>query len=304
MIKNNTIKGYLLVVVSVLAMANVYIFSKASLNIVNLSQFGVYWFGFAIIYNFTLNYKNVNFKKFKSLKKESYKLIIIIGLLELIGTSAFFMAIKTMSNPALVSFFANSTPVFVSILGIIILKERFNKIEMFGILLAIIGSFIIAYNPGLETPTDFYKSLLLIIISSISFSISLIVSKKNIKEIPPSVLTINRTFFLFAASLIYLLISNSSLIIPGEAIINISIGSLLGPFLAAYAGFSALNYIEASRSSVLGSSKAMFVLITAFLYFNILPSNLQIIGGLFTIAGVLLISFGKILKSKKIILLR
>ena len=56
MIKNNTVKGYLFVVVSVLAMANVYIFSKASLNLVNLSQFGVYWFGFAIIYNFTLKF--------------------------------------------------------------------------------------------------------------------------------------------------------------------------------------------------------------------------------------------------------
>lgn len=304
MIKNNTLKGYLFVVVSVLAMANVYIFSKASLNIVNLSQFGVWWFGFAIIYNFTLNYKNVNFKKFRSVKKENIKLIIIIGLLELIGTSAFFIAIKTMTNPALVSFFANSTPVFVSILGILILKERFNKIEIIGIFSAIVGSFIIAYNPGQEIPGDFYKSLILIIISSFSFSISTILSKKNIKDIPPSVLTINRTFFLFVASLIYLLISGSSLLIPSEAVINISLGSLLGPFLAAYAGYSALNYIEASRSSVLGSSKSMFVLITAFLYFNILPSNFQLIGGLFTIAGVLLISFGKFFKSKKIIFVK
>lgn len=96
-----------------------------------------------------------------------------------------------------------------------------------------------------------------------------------------------------------MLISGNSLNIPKEAIINISLGSLLGPFLAAYASYSALNYIEASKSSVLGSSKSMFVLITAFIYFNIFPSDFQIIGGLFTIAGVLLISFGKLYKSKK-----
>lgn len=178
MIKSNNIKGYLLVMVSVLAMANVYIFSKASLNIVHLSQFGVYWFGFAIIYNFTLNYKNVNLRKFKSVKRGKLKLIILIGLLELLGTSTFFIAIKTMTNPALVSFFANLTPVFVAILGMSILKERFNKIEIAGIISAIIGSFIIGYEPGSEIPQEFYKALMLIIVSSFSFSVSTILSKK------------------------------------------------------------------------------------------------------------------------------
>ena len=63
----------------------------------------------------------------------------------------------------------------------------------------------------------------------------------------------------------------------------------MGPFLAAFAGYAALKFIEASKSSVLGSSKAMFVLITSFLYFNKIPTEIQLIGGFITIFGVLFI---------------
>jgi drug/metabolite transporter (DMT)-like permease len=299
MFKSQAAKGYLFVIVSVLAMANVYIFSKASLNIVSLAQFGFWWFGFAVIFNLFLNRKTFNSKEIAKIRRSKIKILILVGILELVGTTAFFLAIKSMSNPAIVSFFANSTPVFVSILGILFLKERFKRPELFGILFALTGSFVIAYKPGFEAPENFYGSFSLIILSSISFSVSMILSKKNIKHLPPSALTINRTLFLFTASLIYLVLSGQEFLIPQKAMLYTAAGALLGPYLAAYAGYQALNYIEASRTSVLGSSKSMFVLITSFIYFDILPTKLQIIGGLFTILGVLLLSVGKIVNVRK-----
>ncbi len=296
----DTTKGYILVLVSVLAIANVYIFSKAALNIVHISQFGVYWFGIAIIYNLLFNRNNNNLKKFKEIKKSSIKIIVIIGLLELISTSLFFISIKTMNNPALVSFFANSTPVLVSIMGIFILKEKFKSFEIVGIILAILGALIIGFQPGTEVPEDFYSALVLILVSGLFFAISTILSKKHIKQISASVLTLNRALFLFIGSILFLVFSKQTLVISTEAFLYISVGSLLGPFLAALAGYAALKYIEASRVSVLGSSKAMFVLITSFLYFKIIPSEIQLIGGFITIFGVLLISLGKFYKSKAV----
>ena len=296
---NNTTKAYTLVFISVIAMANVYVFSKSALNIVHLSQFGVYWFGMAIIYNLLLNRKNNNLKKFKTIQKSYIKIIVIIGLLELIGTTLFFIAIKTMSNPALVSFFGNITPVFVAILGFVILKERFNSLEFLGIFLTISGAFIIGYQPGAEVPEDFYKALILVLVSGIAYSFSIVISKKHIDKISPSILTINRTVFLFIGSLIFLIFSQQSFVISLEAYLYIALGSLLGPFLAAFAGYAALKYIEASRSSVLGSSKAMFVLISSYLYFHKIPTEIQMIGGGITIIGVLLISLGKIYSKKK-----
>ncbi len=45
------VKGYAFAFIATVAMANVYVFSKAALNELNLFQFGFYWFGLAIIYN-------------------------------------------------------------------------------------------------------------------------------------------------------------------------------------------------------------------------------------------------------------
>jgi drug/metabolite transporter (DMT)-like permease len=299
MIKNNTIKGYLLIMVTVLAMSNVYIFSKAALNVVNLAQFGFYWFGIALIFNYFINRKKLSPKTLKKISKKGYKQLIIIGLFELSGTTSFFLAVKTMTNPSIVSFLANLTPVFVLVLGITLLKEKFKGIEIFGIFLSITGSFIIAYNPGTEIRDDFFRAVILMLISSTAYSVSTILSKKNITEISPSVLTINRVVFLFTASVIFLIISGSSIIIESKALINITLGSFLGPYLATFTSYSALKYIEASRSSVLSSSKSVFVLITSFLYFNLFPGSFQILGGILTVSGVLLISLGSIYKLKK-----
>jgi len=295
---SNSAKGYALVFVAVLAMANVYIFSKVSLNLVHLSQFGIYWFGTAIIYNLIFGRKNLSLSEFRKIPKSIYKTIFTIGVLELVGTSLFFIAVKTMTNPALVSFFANSTPVFVSVFAVIFLKERFTFIETIGIVLTVSGAFIIGYQPGSEVPDDFYKALILIICSGLIYSVSTILSKKNITKISASVLTINRTVFLFIGSLILLIITKNNLIIPIQAFFYISLGSLLGPFLASFVGYAALKYIEASKASVLGSSKAFFVLISSYFYFNIIPTELQLAGGIITITGVLLISSGKLITLK------
>jgi drug/metabolite transporter (DMT)-like permease len=291
----HTTKGYIFAFISVLAMSNVYIFSKASLNLINISQFGIYWFGFGILFNVFFNRKKLKISSVKPIIKTHYSLIIIIGILEILGTSSFFLAIKTITNPAIISFFANATPVFVTILGISLLKERFSFIEISGIILAVSGSFIIAYNPGFEIRADFYKALMLIIFSGVSFSFSTILAKKNIKNIPPHVLSFNRVIFLFSASLILLLITGSSVIIPAKALIFLSAGAFLGPFLAVFAAYISLNYIEASKSSVIGSSKALFVLLTSWVYFNIIPADFQLVGGLISVFGIFMLTGGQTL---------
>ena len=296
---NNSVKGYLFIFVSIIAMSNVYIFSKAALNTIHLSQFGVYWFSFALFFILIFNRKRINLRILKALSSSCYMTLLLIGIFELIGTTLFFMSINSMSNPALVSFMGNSTPVFVTILGLFVLRERFNLIEFLGVFTTIVGSFIIAYNPGLEVPKHFYTSIIFIVLSSVVYALSTIIAKRKIKKIPTAILTLNRTLFLLTASVIFLIVTNKPLIIPVKAVINTLLGAFLGPFLAAFASYSALKYIEASKASVLSSAKGVFVLITAWIYFSKLPSDIQIFGGLLTIAGIILISTGKLILNKK-----
>ena len=51
MIKNTPIRGYIWAFVAVIAVSNVYIFSKAALNVVHIAQFGFYWFALGLVWN-------------------------------------------------------------------------------------------------------------------------------------------------------------------------------------------------------------------------------------------------------------
>ena len=289
----NQQKGYVLSFIAVLAMSNVFIFSKAALNEINLFQFGVYWFGFAILWNLLYSVPGKKYRNVKKLKKNAYTALFIIGLLELVGTAFFFMAINKVENPAIVSFLTNLTPVFVTTFGVLFLKERFNFLEGLGFALAISGALIISYSKGKGVAEVFMDGTGYIILSSFAVSVAFIISKKFIKDIDPGILSMNRVLYLFIFSIVLLIVNDMSLAISWKAIYNLLLGSLLGPFLAAITNYSSLKYIEASRATVIASTKSLFVLFGAFFYFGIFPRPLQVTGGIITILGVILVIAGK-----------
>ena len=76
---NNQLKGYLLAFLSVVAVSNVYIFSKAALNEVTLAQFGFYWFGFGLIWLILFGIKNKSFALVKLFKRKQFLLLLLLG---------------------------------------------------------------------------------------------------------------------------------------------------------------------------------------------------------------------------------
>jgi len=286
-------KGYIGVFIAVLAMSNVYVFSKAALKELSLAQFGVFWFGFALIWSVINLLVRKQFGTLFSTKKKQRIILLRLGLIEIVATTGFFAAIKIMPNPANVSFLANIGPVYVTLLGFWLLKEQLSRYEIIGGLLTLLGAFIISYKPNWDLNEDFLWGLIIIVVYTFIFAVGKIISKKHIKDISPSVLTINRIVFLFIFSLIVFFVFDEKFEISQAALLNTFLGSLLGPLLAALAGYYAIQFIPASKASLLGTFKGFLVLITSYLYFDILPLWYQIIGGALTVSGVILITVAK-----------
>jgi drug/metabolite transporter (DMT)-like permease len=286
--------GNLLALVSVIAVSNVYLFSKVALKEVSLSQFGVYWFAFGLLWILLYTWYRNSFTLFKELSRKCYFVLILLGVLEVIGTFFFFKAIDTISNPTIVSFIGNISPALIILLSFIILKERFSSLEFWGILLAITGAFIISYKGNSRWDDMLIEGAQYVLYSSILGAISSVIIKKKIKKIHPTILTINRSLFLLVFSIVALVILQESLSIPTSAIKNIVLGSLLGPFLTVIAGYLALQYIPLSRKAMIASTRGLFVLAGSYLYFGVFPDVIALVGGLVTILGVLLIAFGKV----------
>lgn len=293
-------KGYIAVFIATIAMSNVYVFSKAALQELNLIQFGTFWFGFALIWNILYLLFTKNFGTLFRTKKKQIKILILLGFMELIATTGFFAAIKIMHQPANVSFLANIGPVYVIILGYWILKEKLTRYEIMGGILTLIGAFVISYKPNWDFDKDFLMGLGLIMIYTFVFALGKVISKKNIKDISPSILTINRVVFLFLFSLVLFFVKGESFHISSTALLNTILGSLLGPLLAAGAGYYAIQFIPASKASLLGTFKGFLVLITSYLYFGVFPLWYQVVGGALTVSGVVIIAIAKQIKIKRL----
>ncbi len=292
-VTNNT-KGILLAISASFAVSNVYIFSKAALNEVHIAQFGLYWFGLGIIWNLAYIIAFGKYRSFVNIKRSSWWALLVIAVLEVGGTLFFFLSIKTVSNPAVVSFLANINPLFVITMGILFLKERLNTLEIIGMSITLVGTLIISLKGSGNIDSVFIPGVQYVLFSGIIYSVATVIAKKQIVYIDASFLALSRILLLFIFSVGSMIVLELPVSIPVSAFKNIAIGSVLGPFLTATLGYMSLKYIEVSKASMVRSVRSLFVLAGAYIYFGDFPTYWQIIGGVITISGVILISLGKL----------
>ncbi len=288
--KPDTVKGYLFAILATVAFSNVYIFSKAALNEVHLAQFGLYWFAIGFSLNFLYVAKNRKLGSIFRLPRHHLRILLLLGVLEILTTTAFFVSINIIPDPSVTSFLGNMYMVFLTVFSIIFLKERFSYIESIGVILALAGAFIISYTGGDSLKGLFIPGTGVVMLNALLAAITSIIVKKHVAKISPEVININRTFWLFIYAIVMFIVFKQSLIIPVSALKNIAIGAVLGPFLAILFIYHSFKHIEASRSSVVQSLKGIFVLAGAFIYFRILPLPHELTGGFITMAGVIIMA--------------
>ncbi len=291
--KSNTFKGYLFAIIATLAFSNVYIFSKAALNEVHLTQFGLYWFAIGALLSLMYAWKSKKLKQLKVLSKKQVRILVSLGFLEILTTTTFFVSINIIEDPAVTSFLGNMYPVMVTLGGVFILKEKFGWIETIGVALALTGAFVISYTGGTTLKTFFIKGTGWVFVNAIFATTATLVVKVHVKKITPELLNLNRTAWLLVFSIIMIFVYKQSIIIPVSALKNIAIGAVLGPFLAILTIYYSFQYIEASRSSIVQSLKGIFVLIGAYFVFRSFPLPHQFIGGMITVFGVLIMTLAQ-----------
>lgn len=291
--RSNQLTGFLFAFFSTITLSGGYMFSKAALNHVDLFHFGFYWFGFATIWNFIFIFKIRKKINLSSISRKGWLAILGNTFCEVVGSSLFYIAIQQMENPAIVSFFVNMGAVFILILGYFFLKERFNPIEYFGIGITIFGVFLINYHTDSRIAGSSITGVWLIVGSTFFIALAIVIAKKAVKSIQPVILTTGRIVTLFLISFLFLITNNESFAVPASTIVNTLLGSFMGPFLALLSSYYALKYIEASFVTVISSTKGFFLVILTYFVFSIQISHYQLLGGLATIVGIILISIGK-----------
>lgn len=290
--KSDAFKGYFFVVVATLAFSNVYIFSKAALNELPLAQFGSLWYSVVATACFLFAWFNKKLGQIAKLTRSQVRILLLLGLLEIFTTSLFFLSIYVIPDPSVTSFLGNMFPVMVMLGGIFIFHERFGPIEVFGGFLALAGAFVISYNGGTTLDTLFIKGTGLVFFNSIFAATATLVVKAHVKKLSPELLNLNRSVWLLFFSGVMFFVLGDSAAFSARAVTNTAIGAFL-EFLAILTVYYSFKYIEVSRSAIVQSLKGIFVLLMSFLVFRILPLPHQIVGGIITVGGILIMAMAQ-----------
>jgi drug/metabolite transporter (DMT)-like permease len=293
------LKGSLIALLATITFSNVYIFSKLAMTDVSLASFGILWFGLALVWNITYNWLRKTNHRFNDLSKGSKRTLILISCSELIATSAFFIAIQLTPNPTIVSFLANTSPIFVIILGLLFLKERYSYPEILGIIITILGVGLINMTKsGFQIKELQSPASLATFTFALFYGISLVLAKMKVGLLPSAMITQYRNIALWLGFIILNIYQFELPSYSSQSIQYIIIGSLFGPFLGTILTFSALKYLEASKVTLIITSRSFFIILGSFIFLGILPSQIQLIGGILTIIGIVVISISGMRKNK------
>lgn len=135
----------------------------------------------------------------EKIEKKDYWLLMIAGLLGVTLNQTFSIMGIASTNPIHSSLLIMSTPIIVSVLAAIFLKESFAGNKIIGLLLGLSGAFLLIKSRATSTETH-PPTLLgdgLILAGSLCYSTYLILIRKVSKKYSP--ITILRFVFLFGA---------------------------------------------------------------------------------------------------------
>ncbi len=278
-------KGYLLAVASTASLGMVFIFSKAILRTLNRETFVPLWYlaGFLLVTVYLLLTGQAH--SFL-VPRRLWLPVLAVGLFNSIAAVAFFWEIQ-LTDPTLVSFFGRMETVYTVLWGVLFLRERLNLREVAGMALTLVGALLITYAAGQVVLQAF---LLSIFVETLFFSLAFLVSKVALnRAMPATALAGYRSLLMSLLTAAYATLAGRWMSPTPRELLLIGTGAIFGPFLTWVLLMHALARAEASKVAIIRNAQPVFVALYSLVIFGALPAPRQMLGGLLTIAGVLLI---------------
>lgn len=145
----------------------------------------------------------IGFKSLSKVPKDKWK---FIALTSVFGTfiPAFLFALAQTEIDSSVSSILNSlTPLNTLILGALFFGVGFQKKQVWGVFIGLIGSLLLVFNGAINHPGQNYYYAILVVIASLCYAINVNLIKRFLSDLSPiSITTGNFLFLIFPALII------------------------------------------------------------------------------------------------------
>ncbi len=288
----NKTLGVLLSLLSAVALAAGYITSKKLLQQISLFPFVFWWFASASFFLFVIILLRKDIFFFNKVKGEA-RTAAAIAFMGII-TSVLFFAAFSFLEPSFYAFLIRLATIVTIVLGVVVLKERFTRVELFGAVIALIGTFILSYAVG----NFLTLGVVLGIAAALTIGVQDFVWKTMVKNVHPVSMNFYRTFASATAVLIYLLATKSFEFVPlGQAPLLL-FGAFISPVLGVFLLIKAMANLEVSKVVAIRTIEPFIVVAFAFVFFNALPDSRELVGGTMIVAGVSVMTFFHHIRSR------
>ena len=284
--KQNVLIAYALVMGPAFFTAFSYILGKKVSEDLYPETVAFYWFFgaflFAVIKRLIFMVFGTKFRvPIKELSKYN-EVMIISSIITVFGVAFWVIALRSV-GPPVTSFLMKFQVVFSVILGAALLNERLRKLEIFGIILTIMGGVVIAYDTsGFEL-----KGSIFAIMAAFCYSCLFIIVRKRSSNLNMMMVATLRSLGVSIIGVLYLLFSDRFQLPSNIDLIYMLIGGTCGAYIGKALQFQAIKLVDVSRTTAVTPLEAVFVVLLTFFFFDTIPSSSKLIGGGFIVVGVI-----------------
>jgi drug/metabolite transporter (DMT)-like permease len=223
---------------------------------------------------------------------DNARFFLIIGFLIAFATSASFAAVIYI-DPGTASMITRINTLFALGFGIFWLKEKLVRGEKMGAVIAVVGVFIIGFQPG-GVNDQLWLGVMLVLGSSFTYALHAAIVKKQGGDIDFT------NFFLFrmVASVFFLLIfavARGEMVWPTgwQVWLLLIVTATVNVTISRGLYYVALRRLNLSILTILLTLSPVITILWSLLLFGVMPSLQGMLGGTAVIVGVLLVTMSK-----------
>jgi O-acetylserine/cysteine efflux transporter len=221
--------------------------------------------------------------------RENWLKIALMSLFSAVGSVLYTYGIF-LYGPVTATFLVQFTAVFTILFGVRFFKEQFTQLEAFGVVMAVVGVFVLAYGDlSLET-----VGTAVLLGAALFFALTNLLSKLYVKKLNPVALAGGNSMFVFLFIFAYTILAGRlETVFPSETLVYTILGAATGIVVSFILFFKALQVFEVSKAATIRTMEPFLTSIFSFAILALTPTANQLLGGALIVVGVVILSLTK-----------
>jgi drug/metabolite transporter (DMT)-like permease len=145
----------------------------------------------------------IGFRSLPKIPKHKWKYIAMTSMFGTFGPAFLFALAQTEIDSSVTSILNSLTPLNTLVLGSLVFGISFQRRQLWGVFIGLVGSLLLVFNGAMNHPNQNYYYAILVIIASVCYAINVNLIKRFLSDLSPlSITTGNFAVLLLPASLI------------------------------------------------------------------------------------------------------